>query len=231
VPDAEADDVIAYITKHKLRGGGEEEGATAEQQQQQKLSRIIVSNDKDFYQLLEDPTVRIYDPARKILVDQDWVLQQLGVHPKNIALARAVIGDPSDNIGGIRGVAWKTLVRHFREFQSADKDLDLRWLQEATESLLGAANRQQQQKALVSIREGRQIIERNWSLMYLDTGAMSSEQIKKIDARLDSFSSTCNRLEFIKVLTGADVPVSQELDRAFSQLKVLHRASATKTTS
>jgi len=208
VPDTEADDIIAYVVKRKLQGSSQ--------------TKIVVSNDKDFYQLLEDPTVRIYDPARKILIDGAWVLEKFGISPRNMTLARAVAGDSSDNINGVDGIGLKTIARRFPDVAKTDVDLDLTWIREAAAEAISSAGKKPP-KCYMDVILNMPTIQRNWSLMFLDTSCLASTQIAKVDYKLENYKTVCNRLEFIKIFTAADVTFTADLDSAFTAVKTLVR--------
>lgn len=90
-PDEEADDLIAsYVRKH--------EGI-----------HVIVSSDRDFYQLLTDDRVILYRPGvdgdrffdAEKAVDDMMKRHKVHVPPANILMFKALTGDPSDNIKGV----------------------------------------------------------------------------------------------------------------------------------
>jgi 5'-3' exonuclease len=209
VPDTEADDVIAYLVKRKF--------------QSLNCSKIVVSNDKDFYQLLEDSNVRIYDPAKKILIDQKYVTENFGISPRNITLARSVIGDNSDNLDGVPGIGFKTISQRFPDFIRDDVDLNKDWLVEAAKTAINGSKKPL--KCFTDIIGHTNIIDRNWRLMYLDTNCLASTQISKIDFKVENFQPTANKLSYIKTFTGADIPLTQDLDATFSMAKTLIRES------
>lgn len=207
VPDTECDDIVAYVAKRKLQGAGQ--------------TKIVVSSDKDFYQLLEDPTIRVYDPARKILIDGPYILAKFRISPRNITLARTIAGDPSDNLTGVPGVGLKTVASRFPGLATTETDLDLSWLKEAANKALKASKKPP--RCFGDILASEEIIQRNWKLMYLDTSCLSASQIDRVDFKLSDFKAACNRLEFIKTLVAADITVTQDLDMAFTTLKTLVR--------
>jgi DNA polymerase-1 len=98
--DTEADDVIATLT-HTDR-----------------LTRdvLILSTDRDYYQLLADPdkdgrSVRILNTARRPgtrLLGPAHVRDRYGVAPSRFPDLRALAGDPADNIPGVRGIGPKS---------------------------------------------------------------------------------------------------------------------------
>lgn len=205
VPDTEADDVIAYLVKRKF--------------QTEDRTKIVVSNDKDFYQLLEDSNVRIYDPATKLLIDQKYVTEKFGISPRNITLARSVIGDVSDNLDGVSGIGFKTIANRFPDFARDDIDLTQQWLVEAAKQEIASSKKPL--KCFSEIVESIDVINRNWKLMYLDTSCLAASQIEKIDFKVENFQPTANKLNYIKVFSGADIPLTNDLDFAFSAAKTL----------
>ena len=90
---AEADDVIAEL----VRGVGASRAS------------VIVSTDRDFYQLLSDH-VAIANTMRKSsdqIVDGDEIRIRFGVEPWQWCDYMALVGDTSDNIPGVRGIGPK----------------------------------------------------------------------------------------------------------------------------
>ena len=207
VQDTEADDIIAYLVKRKF--------------QTEACTKIVVSNDKDFYQLLEDSSIRIFDPARKILIDSEYVLKNFGVSSRNITLARSVIGDVSDNLDGVPGIGFKTLASRFKDFARDDIDLDQAWLLEAANNEIKANKKAP--KCLGDILSHSSIVARNWQLMYLDTSCLAASQISKVDYKVENFKPVTDKLNFIKTFTAADIPLTNDLDFTFSMAKTLVR--------
>ncbi len=78
------------------------------------MNVVIVSGDKDFYQLIA-PRVALLNPGRggpaavdEQLVDLSNASERLGVPPERVVDYLALVGDSSDNIPGVRGVGDKT---------------------------------------------------------------------------------------------------------------------------
>lgn len=95
---AEADDVIAYLAKQYFKPKG---------------SKVFVmSSDKDYYQLADD-SIQIWNPIKKQFFTAKTIFEDYGIWPCNFALYRALIGDSSDEIPGIRGVGSTNLFRFF----------------------------------------------------------------------------------------------------------------------
>lgn len=98
----EADDVIAYLTEYF------------------KEKSIIVSNDKDFLQLITDK-VSVYLPSKKKIYSTDSILEEFGVWYENFTIFKALKGDSSDNIKSIRGFGNKTILKHFPQLREHRK--------------------------------------------------------------------------------------------------------------
>jgi DNA polymerase-1 len=99
LPGYEADDVI---------------GTLATQAADRGIATVIVSGDKDFYQLIRTG-VTLLNPGRggAAAIEEHWVdesnaSERLGVPPSRVVDYLALVGDSSDNIPGVRGVGEKT---------------------------------------------------------------------------------------------------------------------------
>ena len=107
----EADDVIATL---------------AESAVQQGLEAVVVSGDKDFYQLIR-PGIALLNPGRggAAAVEEQWVdvsnaSERLGVPPERVVDYLALVGDSSDNIPGVKGVGDKTALELLRAYGDLD---------------------------------------------------------------------------------------------------------------
>ena len=92
----EADDVIGTISKKACELG-------------HKV--YILTGDQDSFQLVDtEGCVKVIIPSKGELVEYDWdkVYEKLGVYPNQVIDYKALRGDSSDNIPGIRGIGEKT---------------------------------------------------------------------------------------------------------------------------
>jgi len=105
----EADDIMAYIAKR------------ASASSVKKCT--IVSSDKDFLQLVDD-TVEIYAPVKKKTFNKSNIFEELKVLPENYNIVKALLGDNSDNLAGVKGLGIKTIVNEFPKLTSERTDLD-----------------------------------------------------------------------------------------------------------
>ncbi len=90
---------------------------------------VIVSGDKDFYQLI-GPNVVLLNPGRggPAAVEEQWVDEsnagdRLGVPPARVVDYLALVGDTSDNIPGVKGVGDKTALELIQAYGDLDSIL------------------------------------------------------------------------------------------------------------
>ena len=68
---------------------------------------IIVSTDKDFFQALADKNVSVYNPVKKMIVAVEDVEKRFDVPIEHVLEYRAMVGDPSDHLPGVKGLGDK----------------------------------------------------------------------------------------------------------------------------
>jgi DNA polymerase-1 len=90
------------------------------------LLTMIVTGDRDAFQLIDDDHVHVWMPGRgKASEDREYdpaaVKEKMGVTPEQIVDLKALMGDTSDNIPGITGVGEKTATRLLQEFGTLEK--------------------------------------------------------------------------------------------------------------
>jgi DNA polymerase-1 len=85
---------------------------------------IIVTGDRDSYQLVEDPYIRVLYNRRGVsdyaLYDEAGIEERTGVRPPLYPLLAALRGDPSDNLPGVPGVGEKTAAKLINEYGDLD---------------------------------------------------------------------------------------------------------------
>ena len=105
----EADDVIATL-------------ATEAAERQNEV--VIVTGDRDSFQLITDPYVRVLYNKRGVsdysLYDEAGILERTGVPPSQYVLLAALRGDPSDNLPGVPGVGEKTAAKLLNKYGDLD---------------------------------------------------------------------------------------------------------------
>jgi len=92
---------------------------------------IIVSTDHDLYQLLDDRVI-VYDQRKKKAISRKSFIEHYGVDPYTWDLVKAITGDTTDDIPGIRGIGVKTACKYVagklpekdKRFAIIEKDLN-----------------------------------------------------------------------------------------------------------
>ena len=105
----EADDVIATLAT-QARDNGDDV--------------LIVTGDRDSYQLVEDPHIRVLYNKRGVsdyaLYDEAGIEERTGVHPTKYVQYAALRGDKSDNLPGVPGVGEKTAAKLVNKYGDID---------------------------------------------------------------------------------------------------------------
>ena len=176
VSDCEGDDVIAYLCRGPMRG----------------VPKVIASSDKDLYQLLNTET-QIYSLHKKTYVTEPDVLIEFRVRAHNFALAKALCGDPTDNVPGIKGLGFKTVAKMYPFLGTEEEIL----LQDVID--YAAAHRDE---SIVHRRvvDQQDDLRRNWRLVYLDGSMLSATQASSIDHLVGTFQPRIDRMALVKQL-------------------------------
>ncbi|MFZ4718382.1 MAG: DNA polymerase I [Ilumatobacteraceae bacterium] len=105
----EADDIIATV---------------AEQAKELGHDVVIVTGDRDSYQLVSDPHVKVLYNKRGVsdyaLYDEAGIKEKTGVTPEIYPQYAALRGDPSDNLEGVPGVGEKTAAKLLNQYGSLE---------------------------------------------------------------------------------------------------------------
>jgi len=137
----EADDILASL---------------ADQAADQGFKVLVVSGDRDTFQLIREDTTILY-PVKGVLnlarMDDEAVYAKYAVHAKQYPDLAALVGETSDNLPGIPGVGPKTAAKWLQQFGSLQAIFD------SAEQIAG--------KVGESLREHMQLAVRNRRLNHL----------------------------------------------------------------
>lgn len=116
----EADDLIGTVSRRVSAGNGVLEGV----EEPSGIRTIIVTGDKDLLQLVDD-LVHVWLPGRgrgqlDEELDAEGVKRKLGVTPAQVIELKALMGDSSDNIPGVKGVGPKTACALIERYGTVD---------------------------------------------------------------------------------------------------------------
>lgn len=157
---------------------------------------IVVTGDRDSYQLVHDPHVRVLYNKRGVsdyaLYDEAGILERTGVTPSLYADYAALRGDPSDNLAGIPGVGEKTAAKLMMQYGSID-------------AVVAAANEQTPKLKAGLLEHGERVI-RNAEMMVLrrdvpidvDLNALAPQPDLEASAKLFDFLEFKTMLKRLK---------------------------------
>ncbi|NLA08124.1 MAG: DNA polymerase I, partial [Parcubacteria group bacterium] len=110
MPGFEADDLIGTLVK-KFSS-------------EKNLKIIILTGDLDTLQLVDDDKIVIYTMKKgiqdTIIYNENQIKERYGLLPSQIVDFKALKGDPSDNIIGVKGIGEKTAIELIKEFGSLE---------------------------------------------------------------------------------------------------------------
>jgi len=157
VEQLEADDVIAYIC-NKCWPDDE---------------KIVISSDRDYFQLITDK-VSVWRPVKKELIDYQRMIDEYKIYPTNWIVIKALAGDSSDNIKGVRGLGIKTINKLFPQLiepRAIGLDEILEFAQK------NVNGKSKMYKAVVDQAED---LKKNWAVMQLLEHDFSMAGLEKI---------------------------------------------------
>ena len=157
----EADDIIAYLAKRASNAG-------------KKVT--IVSSDKDFYQLI-DKNIEVYAPVKKKTFTMDNVKEEIGVLPQNYNIVKALLGDNSDNIPGVKGLGIKTILSEWKSF-TYDKNASLQDIYDHCETQL---DQEKPKKIFAKILHNWNRVMTNFELMDLHHSTLDEKEVKYVE--------------------------------------------------
>lgn len=171
--NVEADDVIAYITTNCI-----------------KDNVIIYSNDKDYFQLIND-RVSVYFPAKNKLYTKTDIKNEYNILPENFIWYKVILGDKSDNIKGIHGIGKTKFSSNFTFLLDEIYDLD------SFKSKLDEFD----SKTINKVKEAFDIVKRNHYIMQLSDVDISGNTKLKINDLVNSEIPQFNRFKLKKMMS------------------------------
>jgi 5'-3' exonuclease len=174
----EADDVIAYLTQLITTEGG---------------GSIVYSTDKDFFQLASK-NVTVYNPVKKKTFSEDVILEDYGIHPKHFYFFRALNGDKSDNIDGVKGVGETTLKKYLPEIADPSAEISMEFIRQKY------AGVKKVPKMIQNILANEDIVKRNMHLMNLHEGIMSDGARLKVANMFHNKQVEFNKYNLTKLM-------------------------------
>jgi len=177
IAEVEADDIIAYVSQMSYYKGWQ---------------KIIVSNDKDFMQLCDGETV-LWRPTQNEMLNKNRIVEQLGIHPTNMAMARAIIGDTSDNLPGIKGAGFATVKKRL-DFLAEERYYNIDEVVEYCENVPSNLS------FFKKIVEDKALIEKNYKMMQLYSPQLSVQAKDRVKYAVENFECEFNKTQIIGMM-------------------------------
>ena len=127
------------------------------------------------------------------VLNKNKVLEEYGIHPRNFAWARAVVGDKSDNLDGVKGLGLKTMAKRF-PFLSENKDYGLE------DIMSHARNNKNKIKAYQNVLDNEEIIASNYEIMQLYISTISPQGVNKLKYAIQNDGVDLNRTKIRTML-------------------------------
>jgi DNA polymerase I len=169
----EADDILATLATQARDAG---------------LDVVVVTGDRDTFQLVEDPHVKVMYTRRGIsdtvLYDEEGITERYGIPPKLYPLFAALRGDTSDNLPGVPGVGEKTAAKLVVTYGSLDEIFS--HTSELTPKLRQALeDHEQQVRANAAVTPLVRDVRLDVGLDDLTIGKWDAEEVKRLFGELE----------------------------------------------
>lgn len=176
----EADDIIAYLAIKASKAN-------------KKIT--IVSSDKDFLQLV-DKNIQVYAPVKRVTYTVDNVVEEIGVLPQNYNIVKALLGDHSDNLAGIKGLGIKTILSEWKSFTYDP----LASLQDVWDHCETQLEQEKPKKIFAKIIHNWDKVLTNYKLMDLHTSVLDEKEQDQIKETLTQTVSKIQSGLFLHLL-------------------------------
>jgi DNA polymerase-1 len=177
IDKVEADDTISYLAQKFAANG-------------KKVT--ITSSDKDFLQIV-DENIEVYSPIKKKTYQKKDIQEEIGLLPENYLIMKALLGDNSDNLSGVKGLGPKTLLKEFPELINKPGVL-LKDIYDICEQKL------QTKKIFASIIYDWEKVKTNWELMNLSEPRLGDYEIFHILEKIKEPTPNLQVVTFLSML-------------------------------
>lgn len=177
IDKVEADDTISYLAQKFAANG-------------KKVT--ITSSDKDFLQIV-DENIEVYSPIKKKTYQKKDIQEEIGLIPENYLIMKALLGDNSDNLSGVKGLGPKTLLKEFPQLISKP-GVSLQDIYNICEQKL------QTKKIFASIIYDWEKVKTNYELMNLSEPRLGDYEIFHILERVKEPTPSLQVVTFLNML-------------------------------
>ena len=185
-PGYEADDIIGTLSK--MVNENDDFVAT------------IVSSDKDLLQLISsDVEVKLLKQKDYIRMNRDTFFETYGIEPIRMIDLKSLMGDPSDNIPGVKGIGEKTALKLLQEYETLEN------VYNHMDEIKGATK--------VKLEEGLDSANMSKELATIYTEAPIDVDFNDIlykEKEIDKLIELYNKLEFYSFIKKEQTPTKKE---------------------
>jgi DNA polymerase-1 len=175
IDKVEADDIIAYYSKHLPKTYN---------------SKVyIVSNDKDFLQLINENVV-VYRPTEKEFYNKQTIKDKFGVLAENFILYKTLLGDNSDKVPGVKGLGEKGIFKKYPELLTTPMVLE--------DIFDISANKYKDHEVYARVILDRSRLENNFKVMNLDNPLISDVEKEFLKDLIKEDIPSLDIVEFMK---------------------------------
>jgi len=204
-PETEADDIISYVSNYH---------------QFDDWHKVVVSSDKDFFQICGDSTV-LYRPIQDEIVSKNVIVEKFLIHPNNFALARALAGDASDNLPGVPRVGLPTVAKRL-PFLVEEKSYMVSELKDYCEE-----RKDEKVRFYRDVLDNIELIKINYKVMQLYSPSLSIPTSSKVKETFGSHLPLFNNTGVVKLLFEDGFP-QVNLDELYALFRKMIFESKTK---
>ena len=197
-------------------------GTFSQRAEQEDLEAVIVSNDKDMFQLVTEQVRVLHQAKADILFDSAKVEEFFGVPPSQVVDVLGLMGDSVDNVPGAPGIGEKGAKELIKQFGSIDK------LLEQPDKVSRKTYRESLQLHRDQILQSRQLVTihtavpLDWNLAELQSQTPDILQLTELFAEL-GFQSLLREYESQSPPTDS-IPSSFETIRNVSEIREMMKA-------
>ena len=175
IDKVEADDIIAHYGKYLPQKYG---------------SKVyIVSNDKDFLQLINNNVI-VYRPTEKEFYNKETIKNKFGVLAENFILYKTLLGDNSDKVPGVKGLGEKGIFKKYPELLTTPMVLE--------DIFEISANKYKEHEMYARVVLDKTRLENNFKVMNLGNPLISDEEKEFLEAIVEEGVTTLDVVEFMR---------------------------------
>jgi len=201
----EADDVISFLA------------TSFEKKYNSKV--VIASNDKDFFQLIND-NISVFKTGERMFYTKELILSKYNVLAENFILYKTFVGDSSDKIPGVKDIGEKTLIQLFPEL--SQKKLSLEEIFDICKEKL------KEKKSYAKILHESELIKNYYKIMDIKTPLLSDYEKDVLCEIIEEPFPKTSKKEFMDMAEIDNISIiinnlETWLDNTFKEINLINK--------